>query len=88
MKRKSFLLAIASVFGVRAAKKDEFNLQEPLVLPVPNGQCPVCCTQALPIVPSGTTKAYKEMFDKDWAQLQRCQVCSCAFWQDVEKEAK
>lgn len=78
MKRKSFLLAIVSVFGVRAAQKEEeFNLQEPLVLPVPNGQCPVCVTQAPP---------YKAVCKPNCqaSTIVRCSHCNAAFWQDAE----
>lgn len=85
MKRKSFLLALVSVFGVRAAQKEEeFKLEEPLVLPVPNGQCPVCVTQAPPWhLPEDSKKGVTYNMSK----LVRCKVCSVAFWQDCE-EAK
>ncbi len=83
MKRKSFLLMLASIFGVRAAQKgdmDEYHL-EPVVLPVPNGQCPVCCTQAPPFRAICKPNCQS-------VTITRCKVCSCAFWQDAEKEAK
>lgn len=84
MKRKTFLLSILSIFGVRAAQKEQEYHLEPVVLPVPNGQCPVCCTQA---PPWHLPEDHKKGITYNVSKPVRCKVCSVSFWQDAE-EAK
>lgn len=93
MSRKTFFAWVLSGIGLRAQTTAKQVPSKVCWIPLEfcnkpeNGQCPVCGTLALEIrkeitPPNVITLKLRRLTDPT-AHIQRCRVCSAAYWQDA-----